>query len=194
MTKEEIHRILTSRQRRSLTLEGKRRAAVLVPLYQEGEEFRILLTKRSESVKTHQGQIGFPGGIWQAGDPDIAATALREAYEEVGIRPGDVEVLGQLDDTFTATSNFLITPTVGVIPYPYPFQVNPEEIADLFSLPLPVLRDPQAFQEETWERGGRRVQVMVRREGPHVIWGVTAGILRHLGEVLFRDWQIRKGF
>lgn len=186
MTKEEIHRVLTSRQRRPLSLEGKRRAAVLIPLYAEGREFHILLTKRSESVRTHQGQIGFPGGLWQPEDPDIMATALREAYEEVGIRPEDVEVLGQLDDAFTATSNFLITPTVGVIPYPYPFQVNPEEIADLFSLPLPVLRDPQAFLEETWEREGRRVQVFVRREGPHVIWGATARILRHMGEILFR--------
>lgn len=189
MTKEEIRRILANRQRRSLSLEGKTRAAVLVPLYEEGEEFRILLTKRSELVKTHQSQVGFPGGIWQPEDPDITATALREAYEEVGIRPGDVEVLGQLDDTFTATSNFLITPTVGVIPHPYPFQMNLEEIADLFCLPLPVLRDPQAFQEETWDREGRRVQVIVRREGPHVIWGATARILRHMGEILFRERQ-----
>lgn len=187
MTKEEIRRRLTSRQRRSLALEGKRRAAVLVPLYQEGNAFQILLTKRSESVKTHQGQIGFPGGIWQPEDPDIIATALREAHEEVGIRPADVEVLGQMDDTFTATSNFLITPTIGVIPYPYPFQTNPQEIADLFTLPLPVLQDPQAFQEETWEREGRQVKVFVRREGPHVIWGATARILRHMAEILFHD-------
>lgn len=187
MKKEEIRRILTNRERRSLSLEGKRRAAVLVPLYEEGKEFHVLLTKRSESVKTHQGEIGFPGGLWQPEDPDIMATALREAYEEVGIRPEDVEVLGQLDDTSTATSNFLITPTVGVIPHPYPFQMNPEEIAGLLYLPLPVLRDPQAFQEETWEWEGRRVQVFARREGPHVIWGATARILRHMGEILFSD-------
>ena len=185
LTKEAIRSILMNRQRRSLSLEGKRRAAVLIPLYEEGKEFRILLTKRAESVKIHQGQIAFPGGTWQSEDPDIMATALREAHEEVGIRPEDVEVLGQLDDTFTATSNFLITPTVGVIPYPYPFQMNPEEIAHVFSLSLSVLRDPQAFQEETWEREGRRVQVFARREGPHVIWGATARILRHMGESLF---------
>ncbi|MFQ5881830.1 MAG: NUDIX hydrolase [Candidatus Methylomirabilales bacterium] len=185
MEKGKIRRVLTARRRQSLPPQGKRPAAVLIPLFPAGRVYHILLIKRTEHVKTHQGQIGFPGGTWQPEDPDPTATALREAHEEMGIRPEDVEVLGELDDTSTATSNFLITPVVGVIPSPYPFQINREEIADLLSLPLEVLRDPQAFQEETWEREGRRVQVLVRREGSHVIWGATARILRHFGEILF---------
>lgn len=183
--KEEIRRIVARRQRQKLSPEGRRQSAVLVPLYQTGGEFQILLIKRTEHLKTHQGQIGFPGGTWDPEDPNPTATALREAYEEMGIRLEDVDVLGELDDTSTATSNFLITPVVGIIPFPYPFQVNPGEIADLLSLPLAILRDPQAFREETWEREGGPVRVFVRREGPHVIWGATARILRHFGEILF---------
>lgn len=182
---EEIRRIIASHQRTSLSLEGKQRSAVLVPLYHGEGGYEILLIKRTDRVKTHQGQIAFPGGTWEPKDSSPVATALREAHEEIGIRPEDVEVLGKLDDTSTATSNFLITPVVGVIPSPYPFQIDNREIAEILSLPLHVLRDSEAFQEEVWEREGGAVRVFVRREGPHTIWGATARILRHLGEILF---------
>ena len=183
--KEEIRRIITRRRKQSVSAEGKQQAAVLVPLYETGEGYQILLIKRTEHLKTHQGQIAFPGGTWEPGDSHPTATALREAHEEIGIRPEDVDVHGELDDTSTATSNFLITPVVGVIPFPYPFRVDPGEIAELLSLPLQVLHDPHAFHEEIWEREGGTVRVFVRREGPHVIWGATARILRHFGEILF---------
>ena len=183
--KEEVCRIITGRQRQSLPLEGKRRAAVLVPLYMEGGGLQILLIRRTEHVKTHQGQIAFPGGTSNPGDANPIATALREAHEEMGIRPEDVEVLGELDDTSTAISNFLITPVVGFIPSPYPFQINTGEIADLLSLSLETLRDPEAFQEEIWDREGHSVRVFVRREGSYIIWGATARILLHFGEILF---------
>lgn len=183
--KEEIRRIIAGRQRKALSPEGKQRAAVLVPLYYSEAGYEILLTKRTDHVKTHQGQIAFPGGIWQPEDSNPIATALREAHEEIGIRPEDVEVFGELDDTSTATSNFLITPVVGGIPSGYPFHIDAREIAGLLSLPVQVLRDPQAFHQEVWEREGATVRVFVRREGPHTIWGATAGILRHFGEILF---------
>ncbi len=183
--KEEIRRVITGRMKQSLSPGGKRRAAVLMPLYRREGEFQILLIKRTEHLKTHQGQIAFPGGIWRPEDRDPTATALREVHEEIGISPEDVDVLGELDDTSTARSNFLITPIVGVIPFPYPFQIDTGEIADLLSLPIHVLRDPQAFHEEIWEREGETVRVFVRREGSHVIWGATARILRHFGEILF---------
>ena len=183
--KEEIRRIITRRRKQSLSAEGKQQAAVLVPLYETDQGYQILLTKRTEHLKTHQGQIAFPGGTWEPGDSHPTATALREAHEEIGVRPEDVDVHGELDDTSTATSNFLITPVVGVIPFPYPFRLDAGEIAELLSLPLEVLRDPHAFREETWEREKGTVRVMVRREGSHVIWGATARILHHFGEILF---------
>ncbi|MFQ5960125.1 MAG: CoA pyrophosphatase [Candidatus Methylomirabilales bacterium] len=183
--KEEIRHAITSRQRRSLPPEEKRRAAVLVPLYEEGGKFLILLVRRTEHLKVHQGQIAFPGGTWHPGDANPIATALREAHEEVGIRPEDVDVLGELDDTSTATSNFLITPVVGIIPPSYPFQIETGEVAELLTLPLEILRDPQAFQEEIWERDGRSVRVFVHRVESNIIWGATARILLHFGEILF---------
>lgn len=183
--RDEIRRVIIGRQRQMLSPEGRRRAAVLVPLYQTEDKFQILLIKRTEHLKTHGGQIAFPGGTWHPEDPNPTSTALREAHEEMGIRLQDVDVLGEMDDTATATSNFLITPVVGVIPFPYPFHINGEEIADLLSLSLDILRDPEAFHEETWEKEGGTVRVWVRREGPHIIWGATARILRHFGEILF---------
>ena len=182
---EEIRRIITGRQRTSLPSEGKQQAGLLVPLYQGEGGFEILLIKRTDHVKTHQGQIAFPGGTWQPEDRDPIATALRETHEEIGIHPKDVEVFGELDDTSTATSNFLITPVVGVIPSSYPFQIEAREIAEILSFPLQLLKDPQAFHEEVWEREREKVRVFVRRQGPHTIWGATARILHHFGEILF---------
>jgi 8-oxo-dGTP pyrophosphatase MutT (NUDIX family) len=181
----QIRSILASRQRRMLSAEGRRRAAVLVPLYEERGEYQILLIKRAEQVQTHQGQIAFPGGTWRPEDPNHIATALREAHEEIGLRREDIELLGELDDTATATSMFLITPVVGVIPSPYPFQIDAREIAAVLSLPLKTLQEPQAFHEETWDREDGPVRVLVRREGPHIIWGATARILHHFGNILF---------
>lgn len=182
---KEIRQAITNYKRRSLPPEEKRRAAVLVPLYQEGDGFHILLTRRTEHLKVHQGQIAFPGGTWHPGDANHIATALREAHEEVGILPEDVEVLGELDDTSTATSNFLITPVVGVIPPAYPYQLQAGETAAVLSLSLEILRDPDAFQEEIWDRDGQSFHVFVRREGSNIIWGATARILLHFGEILF---------
>jgi 8-oxo-dGTP pyrophosphatase MutT (NUDIX family) len=183
--KEHIRLVLARRDRRMLSPQGRRRAAVLVPLYQDLGEFQILLIKRTEEVTTHRGQIAFPGGTWHPEDATPTATALREANEEMGLQIEDVDVLGELDDTATATSNFLITPVVGAIPFPYPFQIAAGEIAAVLSLPLHTLGEPHAFHEETWEREDGAVRVLVRREGPHVIWGATARILHHFGEVLF---------
>ena len=182
--KEDIRHIITGRQRKSLPSAGKQRAAVLVPLYPWEGRYDILLIKRTDHVRTHQGQIAFPGGTCEPEDSDAVATGLRETHEEIGVRPADVEVMGELDDTSTATSNFLITPVVGIIPSPYPFQIDHREIAEVLFMPLDALRDPNAFHEETWEREQGKVRVFVRREGPHTIWGATARILRHFGEIL----------
>ena len=183
--KEDIRRIIRGRQRQTLPAAGKHRAAVLVPLVRREGRYDILLIKRTDHVRTHQGQIAFPGGTCEAADSDAVATALRETHEEVGVRPADVDVMGELDDTSTATSNFLITPVVGIIPSPYPFQIDHREIAEVLFMPLDALRDPHAFHEETWEREQGTVRVFVRREGPHTIWGATARILKHVGEILF---------
>jgi 8-oxo-dGTP pyrophosphatase MutT (NUDIX family) len=173
--KEEIRRIITGRQRQSLPLEKKRLAAVLVPLYMEGGGLQILLIKRTEHVKTHQGQIAFPGGTWHPGDANPIATALREAHEEMGIRPADVEVLGELDDTSTATSNFLITPVVGFIPSPYPFQIETGEIADLLSLSLRPFGTPKPSRRRPGTEKGAASGSSFAERGPTSSGGPPPG-------------------
>src|SRR5262249_58054340 len=94
------------------------RAAVLIPLYEVGGQVHVLLTRRTDKGDQHKGQVSFPGGRCDETDADALDTALREAYEEVGLRREDVEILGALDDMLTSTG-FVVTPYVGVIPHPY---------------------------------------------------------------------------
>ena len=109
---------------------------------------------------------------------------MREAYEEVGLRPEDVDVLGTLDDVHTIQTNFVITPCVALIPYPYTFRSNPPEVAEIFSVPLATLQDPTAWQEELWSFDDVRVPITTMRYGGHVIWGATERISRNLVEIL----------
>ena len=153
-------------------------AAVLIPLYREGGDWKLLFTRRTESVDTHAGQVSFPGGQIEESDDSVVATALREAQEEVGLDPADVEPLGQLNPLLTV-SQFLVTPVVGVIPWPYPLETNPTEVARTFGVPIRWLADPDNL--ETQEREplipGRSIQVYYFKdfEG-ETIWGVTARI------------------
>ena len=184
-TKEQIRRALAKRRRQIVANPRLRRAAVLVPVYEDGDGLQVLFTKRSEELPHHKGQIAFPGGTQQPEDQNPHATALRESEEEVGLRPGDVEVLGELDDTVTATSNFVVTPFVGFIPYPYSFRVNPAEIVELIPIPLSLLCDPSRFREELWDRDGGKTPVYYYTVGSHVIWGLTARILKQFLEAVF---------
>ncbi len=156
-----------------------------MPLYKDGDGLHVLLTRRSHGLPQHKGQIAFPGGERQPEDESLLATALRESNEEIGLRPRDVEVLGELDDTVTATSNYVVTPFVGLIPHPYSFRVNPAEIVELIPLPLSVLCDPSRFREELWERDGRNLPIYFYTVGSTVIWGLTARILKQFLDVVF---------
>jgi 8-oxo-dGTP pyrophosphatase MutT (NUDIX family) len=160
-----------------------RRAAVLVPLYQVGEELFVLLTRRAQSVEHHKGQIAFPGGAAEAGE-DLLQAALRETHEEIGIAPEQVEILGRLGDVEVTVSRFLITPYVGVIPHPYPLRLNADEIEDLVIVPLAVFRDPANLRSEYVEREGRRIEVLHYTYEGQTIWGATARIIKHLVDLL----------
>ena len=184
-TKEQIRSALAKRRREVVADPRLRRAAVLMPVYEDGNGLQVLFTRRSEELPHHKGQIAFPGGTQQPEDQGPHATALRESEEEVGLRPGDVEVLGELDDTVTATSNFVVTPFVGFIPHPYSFRVNPTEIIELIPIPLSLLRDPSRFREELWDRGGRMIPVYFYTVGSRVIWGLTARILKQFLDAVF---------
>jgi 8-oxo-dGTP pyrophosphatase MutT (NUDIX family) len=183
--REQIHKALLGRRRKIVADPRLTKAGVLMPLYLDGGHLHILFTRRSEEVPQHKGQIAFPGGRKQSDDASLLATALREAEEEIGLRPDDVEVLGELDDTPTATTQFLVTPYVGFIPHPYSFRVDPVEIVELIPLAVSSLCDPSRFRRELWDRDGEQVPVYFYMVGSHVIWGLTARILKQFLEAVF---------
>jgi 8-oxo-dGTP pyrophosphatase MutT (NUDIX family) len=160
-------------------------AAVLIPLFRENGEHKILFTKRSNQVKTHKGQISFPGGVVEKTDQNPQETALREAEEEIGLLKKDVEVLGQTDDTTTVVSNFIVHSFVGVIPYPYDFTISFEEVDRIIEVPLSVFleNDPQYRQNSAEFEGVTYPGSAFKYKGD-VIWGATARILLNLVGIL----------
>lgn len=189
MFKEEIRRILAQREKKVILFSDKplRPAAVLIPIYKKDGECHVLLTKRTEELEYHKGQICFPGGSHHEEDGSLQDTALREAYEEVGIRPEDVEILGELDGFGTLTSNFLITPFVGVIPYPYEFIVSEHEIDELVEIPLSALADDSNYWEEIRSAEGVTGKASFFKYKDKVVWGATSRILKQ-----FVDLTIKK--
>ncbi len=158
-------------------------AAVLVPLFKKDEDCHLLFTKRSEEVKYHKGEISFPGGVVDEDDSELISTALREASEEVGLRESDVQIIGLLDDIVTITE-FIVTPIVGLFPYPYPFKVSEAEIAELIEVPLSFLLDKNCFTERQIFRGGREEVIYNYQYGNHNIWGATARILKQFLDLI----------
>ncbi len=161
-----------------------RPAAVLVPLYRDGDQWHALFTERTELVETHKGQVSFPGGRVDPGDTSRVDTALREAEEEIGLRREDVTVLGQLDELLTVTQ-YHITPVVGVFPWPYRFVLSEAELSEVFGAPLAWLADPANLEIQMREPiiPGRKIPVYYLRYQGHIIWGATARILLNLIEV-----------
>ena len=155
---------------------GLAASAVLLPLFRKDGEYHILLNKRTDLVEHHKGEICFPGGMRDPEDRDHLHTALREAQEELGIVPRDVEILGELDAAATRTG-FLIRPVVGLIPYPYPFVMSPTEVAAILEVPFSTLLDPAALREErSARRGAYNPHYSYVHQG-HVVYGATATIL-----------------
>jgi 8-oxo-dGTP pyrophosphatase MutT (NUDIX family) len=162
-----------------------RPAAVLVPLFEHGGEWHVVLTQRTETLSSHRGQVAFPGGRIDAQDADAIGAALREAEEEIGLRPADVRVLGTLDQLLTVTQ-WRITPVVSVIPWPYTFAPNSAELSAVFSVPLAFLRDPANLVTETRQplAPGLPIPVYHWYYNGYDIWGASARILLNLLELM----------
>ncbi|MFQ5893918.1 MAG: NUDIX hydrolase [Nitrospinota bacterium] len=173
---ETIRQRLTRRTRRTIEEPGLRHAAVLVPLYGADGEVHLLFTKRSDAVEHHKGQVSFPGGVSDPQDADSLETALRETEEEIGLKPSDVTVLGALDDYATST-NFVVSPFVGIIPHPYAFTVNDIEIDELFTVPVSAFLAKENFFLLTAILPGKPQPQYLFRARSHVIWGTTGRIL-----------------
>ncbi|MEW6375243.1 MAG: CoA pyrophosphatase [Thermodesulfobacteriota bacterium] len=179
----QIRNILFSRKRRVIENPTFSHAAVLVPLFKKGENCHLLFTKRTDHVKYHKGEISFPGGMVDEGDSDLERTALRETFEEIGLKEDDVQIIGVLDDIVTITE-FIVTPIVGLFPFPYPFKVNEVEIAELIEVPLASLLDEECFSEREIIRGDRKDILYAFQYGEHIIWGATARILKQFLDLI----------
>jgi len=165
-------------QPQDLPLQQLRPAAVLLLLFRADNEDWVLLTRRTEELEHHAGEISFPGGGRHPEDPDLLATALRETEEEMGIRPKDVTVYGRLDD-FISVYGFRVTPFVGEFTAPYKYAANPAEIAEIIELPLRQFLGEGVWHEEDWTYRGRVHPVDFYQVGSYQVWGMTAAILRH---------------
>ena len=186
--KERTKQILSQRNRVEIIRRGYRPAAVLIPVYEHPSDYYVVLTQRSNELLHHKGQISFPGGRYDEVDGELKVTALRETCEEIGVKPEDIEVLGMLDDQATLTTNYRITPFVGIIPYPYEFNISAYEVAELIEVPISMLLDPGNFSPVTPDNEGVVHPWGSFRFATHHITGITAKILMQFLALAF-DWR-----
>jgi 8-oxo-dGTP pyrophosphatase MutT (NUDIX family) len=171
--------------------DSPRPAAVLIPLFYASTEdinnhvLQVLLTRRTDSVAEHQGQVAFPGGQAEPTDTSPEVTALREAHEEIGLDPSEVRVLGKMNSRWTIT-NYLVTPVVGVIPWPFPIHLEEIEVSRAFSIPLAWLADPAHHEIRYRTIPSPYSQLLQHERHPviyfepyqdELLWGVSADII-----------------
>jgi 8-oxo-dGTP pyrophosphatase MutT (NUDIX family) len=161
-------------------------AAVLIPLIEREAGFHVLLTRRTETLRSHAGQISFPGGRLEPDDASIEAAALRESQEEIGLPPERVEIVGRLG-RWRTTTGYIVYPVVGLIALPVALRPDPGEVAEIFEVPLSFLLDPANHKPHVVERDGRRFQLVAMPYGEYYIWGATAAMLHNLYRALADD-------
>jgi 8-oxo-dGTP pyrophosphatase MutT (NUDIX family) len=160
-------------------------ASVLVPLVMRDDVLQVLLTRRTAHLRSHAGQISFPGGKVEAHDADAVATALRETEEEVGLARQHIEVIGRLP-VYTTVTGFVVTPVVGLVAPGFSLQIDSGEVDEAFEVPLPFLMTPAHHRRHRWDAGGgitRQFLSMPWRGSAgqqYFIWGATAAMLRNL--------------
>jgi 8-oxo-dGTP pyrophosphatase MutT (NUDIX family) len=168
-------------------LHPKRPAAVLVPVIAREDGATVLLTKRSEGLPQHSGQIAFPGGKIDPCDTSPIACALREAHEEIGLHTRHIEPVGYLD-TYATGTGFRIFPVVAIVTPPFELTLNEGEVDDVFEVPMRFLMDPANHERHTREaHNGATRHFHAMPYGERFIWGATAGMLKNLYERLYCD-------
>ena len=174
----QVRTALASPTPRRLPPNDARQAAVLVPLYVDAGELWTLLTRRSEDLPHHRGQIAFPGGSLEEGE-DSWEAAVRETEEEVGIDRGKVLHLGELDEAETP-SGFRIVPCVGAVPYPVETRVDGVEVEEVFPIPISAFANPKLVEDQVVTVDGQQRTLRVYHVGGRRVWGLTARIIQSL--------------
>ncbi len=156
-------------------------AAVLIPLLDDGESWKLLFIKRTHQQNDrHSGQIAFPGGRSEPSDPSLLHTALREAREEIGLNPADIAILGQ-SCTITTVTEYEVSPFIGALPWPYPLQLSPVEVEKTIIIPLDWLADPQHRKMRTWHSrsapGWEGSVIFFDEYEGEILWGATARLV-----------------
>ena len=151
-------------------------AAVLIPLIKLHNQWHLVYTLRSVRLHDHSGQVSFPGGSWDPTDTSLTETALREAWEEIGLNPAAVRVLGCMAKVAMIT-RFMVTPVVGIVNWPTALTVNPDEVDRVFSIPLDWLADPTNQEFRVHTHGGIDFDVpYFKPYDGEIVWGATAGM------------------
>ena len=184
--KQKLRQLLSRRQKQPIVDAGRVPSAVLVPLFKKQGQYHLLFIKRTETVREHKGQISFPGGTREEADATLLDTALRECAEETGLRAEDAEILGELDDEVTATSNYIVSPFVAMIPWPYQFKMNEGEVEEIIEIPISALLDKNCFHPDTEILNGKLTDSYAYHYQGRVIWGATARILNRFLDTLAR--------
>jgi 8-oxo-dGTP pyrophosphatase MutT (NUDIX family) len=189
MLAEKIAGVLKNRRAQTISGNDCKPAAVLVPIQERADGEYLVLTKRADGLPTHKGQIAFPGGRIDASDANAVDAALRESYEEIGLQPDCVRILGELDQV-TAGYGFIVTPVVAVIPSVCEFRIDLAETAAVASVPIKALMEPGNFIIDDHLSLGGHPSYHFYVNGWDV-WGVTARIIVQLLELVY-DFQVKK--
>ncbi len=180
---QHIQQKLSCSKYTSLFHAEMRQACVMVPIILKDDQLQLLLTKRTDTVEHHKGQISFPGGMVDECDESSNATALREVEEEIGISSSVISILGRLDDIHIP-SGFVVTPIVGYIESLSGLKTSPHEVAEVLFIPLEKFFDPSLRRTETRELKGVMRQVYLYDVWKEPVWGATAFIIKQLVDII----------
>lgn len=158
----------------------------MVPLVHREDGLHVMLTKRTEHLNNHAGQISFPGGRVDETDRDVQHTALRETEEEVGLHARHIKIIGQLD-TYIVGTGYLVSPIVGVIEPPFKLSPQEDEVAEIFEAPLDFLITPHNFERFARDYNGKTRHHFAITWQDYFIWGATAGMLRNLSQRILTE-------
>jgi 8-oxo-dGTP pyrophosphatase MutT (NUDIX family) len=170
---------------------GLKAAAVLVPILRRDDQLHLLYTRRSDRLASHRGEVAFPGGRFDRRDPHLLAAALREAYEEVGIEPQEVDVLGTFEGRRTHSTDIMVTPFVGLVRGTPELRPDPKEVAEIFDVPLSVLANPRYRGAYHWRRNGTTSDRPAVLYQGQVIWGLTYELTMRFLELLLPPFWVR---